>query len=97
MRPVHLMDLDRATRVLMACVPEQRHTLANRLVTHARTADRYRQRLQVPHPQFGTGTLRSAAQGYPHTSVPNHCDTAYLSCLTIIIQTLLADQTHQSL
>ncbi|MFT6076800.1 MAG: hypothetical protein ACJAZ1_003738 [Yoonia sp.] len=35
-----------------------------RLIAHADTADRYRERLRKPHPQFGAGTLMSAAAKY---------------------------------
>ena len=89
MRPVYPSDLDAVARALMACTPTHRRELAIRIIEHADVADRYRRRLGKLHPEFGAGTLSSAAQAYPRTERPDHCTQPYLECLAVVLDALI--------
>lgn len=88
MRPIHPTDLDLVTRTLLACDPPHRRDLARRIVSNAETADRYRKRTGRLHPEFGAGTLGSAAQGFPRARALAHCDAPYRHCLLILLEAL---------
>jgi hypothetical protein len=65
MRSIGLADIEVAARVLM-CVPSaQQANVIRQLLSDAHVADKYRKRLRRMHPQFGTGSLMSAAQAHP--------------------------------
>lgn len=91
MRPVHLADLDAATRVVMAAAEADRALVAAELVRAADIADRFRKRLGKAHPDFGTGTLTSATAGWPRAPVLR-IDKTYRICLSAVIRAL----QHQS-
>ncbi|MGJ8622175.1 MAG: DUF7742 family protein [Yoonia sp.] len=56
-----MADIEMAARVLIECAPSARAGMVKTLLSEAHIADEYRKRLRKPHPQFGTGTLMSAA------------------------------------
>ncbi|WP_342071270.1 hypothetical protein [Yoonia algicola] len=61
MRPLHLADIETATRAL-ALIPEDRRAAVMRdMIAKADLADRYRLAHGRPHPHFGTGALMSCA------------------------------------
>lgn len=97
MRPIYPGDLDLVTRTLLACDARNRRALAQRIVQQAQTADRYRKRLGKPHPAFGTGSLISAAQGFPRKNASGACNGAYLASLAVLIQTLQSATRDDSL
>lgn len=92
MRPVYLCDLDSVARALLAVPQDARETLAKDVVQQARIADKYRKRIGVAHPDFGTGTLASAAQDLAK-STARSCDADYRFCLAQVL-VALANHNH---
>ena len=88
MRPVHLTDLDIATRVLLAIGEADRMTAACRIVATARIADRYRNRLRRRHPDWGDGTLAAAATAQVSPVAAQRCDRAYLRSLRLLLDAI---------
>jgi hypothetical protein len=95
MRATQLADIEAAARVLMRCRPSLRSDMAAQLVAQAHIADKYRKRLHKPHPEFGTGTLMSAASGYPQSPRLAWVDDQVLDALGAIITALGARKQHQ--
>ena len=85
MRVVHLTDLDLAVRVLLAHPPQTQGCAARRMVSGARVADRYRKRLQRRHPDWGDGSLSSAALAIGRPVPPSPCNASYRRALTWIL------------
>ena len=73
MRPVALADLEVALCAVLAQPQDQRQKTVGALFAAAHAADLHRQTKGQPHPQFGTGTLMSAALQRPISARP----TAY--------------------
>ena len=96
MRPLLPSDLDAAVRALLAAPSDQRPALAVWLLSKAEAADRYRQRCDRPHPDYGTGTLLSLVALGPRAPLPDHCDTAYCSCLAVFLDAVLNRAAAQS-
>lgn len=94
MRPIYPSDLDAVTRALLACDPAHRQGLALRIVAQAEIADRYRKRLDKLHPEFGAGTLSSAAQAYPRRPRPDYCHPVYLDCMATLLAVLTTRDAH---
>ena len=88
MRPVHLTDLDIATRVLLAIGEPDRAATARRIVGTARVADRYRKRLGRRHPVWGDGTLAAAALAESKPVVPRPCDRAFRLTLRLLLEAI---------
>ncbi len=65
MRALTWGDLGAALATVMAAPPDARAALAQRIVSEADTADRWRKRLRRAHPCYGLGSLMTAAQGHP--------------------------------
>jgi hypothetical protein len=61
MRPLHLADIETATRVLALIPAEGRAAVMRDMIAKADLADEYRLAHGRPHPLFGTGTLMSCA------------------------------------
>lgn len=95
MRAVQLADIEAAARVLLKRDRCERNTTMASLCNHARIADRYRKRLGVPHPDFGTGTLMSAAAGFQAAPRPPRCNLDYLECIGIVVAFLSERATNQ--
>jgi hypothetical protein len=95
MRPLLPGDMDYAVRALMAVPSPQRPALALQLIAEADTADRYRKRLHCVHPQFGNGSVMSAASGHRLAQLTDWCDTAYCQALATFLDAVLnRPQTH---
>ncbi|MBN7785262.1 hypothetical protein JYP51_10045 [Ponticoccus gilvus] len=90
MRPVLPGDVSAAARALLAVAPEGRAALAQRLLTEAAAADRYRRRFRRAHPDWGNGTLRAAALAHPVAAEPRLDDRDHLDCQFLVIEALLA-------
>lgn len=88
MRPISIVDIEVAARVLL-CVPPNGHAdLMAELLQRADIADRYRKRLGRRHPVFGSGTLMSAAQNYPQSGRPAFIRKEMLQALSSVINAL---------
>lgn len=85
MRPLLPGDLDCAVAVVMAQPPETRARVAARLLEQADLADRYRKRLGRAHPVFGTGSLMSAALGWPDQPKVRGFDGSYCAALIVVL------------
>ena len=92
MRPVQLADLEIAARVLATLPASARPELIAQLCTQAKVADLYRKISGKAHPQFGTGTLMSAAS--KHALAPRNalCDRDFLASLAALCAYLADDQ-----
>ena len=85
MRPLLPGDLDCAVAVVMAQPPEDRPRVAAQLLAQADVADRYRKRLGRAHPVFGTGSLMSAALGWPDAPRGGVYDASYCVALIVVL------------
>lgn len=95
MRPISFADLEVALRVLLSVDEGQRECTMATLIEHAHVADRYRKSLGRPHPEFGSGTLMSAAQGFDMQSRSAYLATEELDAVAVIVKALLARRSHQ--
>lgn len=95
MRPVQIYDLLSVARVLLVLPEGQRRIVSRRIVMAADVADRFRKRTGRAHPDFGTGTLQSAAQGYRQASEPPNCNKAFRICLGLVLDALAARDLYQ--
>lgn len=95
MRPVSFADIEVAVRVLICVPPQARAKAMADLLDRADVADRYRKRVGRRHPQFGSGTLMSAAQNQPVASRPAFLDKDAHDALFCIINALNKNTTHQ--
>jgi hypothetical protein len=85
MRPLLPGDLDCAVAVVMAQPPEARAGVAAELLAQADLADRFRKRLGRAHPVYGTGSLMSAALGWPDAPRGRVHDTSYCAALIVVL------------
>lgn len=92
MRPLQPADLEAAVRALLAAAPERRGALAAQIVKDAQMADRYRKRLGRAHPDWGTGTLMSAAARHVAAARPDRLHRTALQAYATLIDAIL----HQS-
>ncbi len=90
MRPVLINDLTTAARTLLAADPSRRGPVMAQIVQNAKTADLYRKRVGRGHRLYGNGSLASACQPYAQAPLPPRCDAQYLSCLSVVISSLVA-------
>lgn len=84
MRAVQLADLEIAARVVATLPAHERHNLIKQLCDQADAADRVRNASGKPHPQFGNGTLMSAAFKHPMTARNALCDKDFLTSLAAL-------------
>jgi len=95
-RPVQIYDLTCLARVLLRLPEGQRRVVSRRIVMAADVADRFRKRTGRAHPDFGTGTLQSAAQKYLQAEEPPSCNAPFRSCLALVLEALAArDRYHK--
>ena len=85
MRPLMPGDLDSAVAVIMCQPPEDRMRVAARLLSEADIADRYRKRVGRAHPQFGSGSLMSAAMGWSAGANSRVYDASYCAALIVVL------------
>ena len=78
-------DLDCAVAVVMRQPPEARAGVAARLLEEADVADRYRKRLGRAHPAYGSGSLMSAALGWPDGPRGRVYDASYCAALIVVL------------
>ncbi len=97
MRPVHLADIEVAARVLLMFDKMDRSRVASELISRANMADRFRKRLGRMHPNFGVGTLMSAAASYPIAPRSSRFAQDELRAIATVINSLLVNTRDQSL
>lgn len=90
MRPLMPGDLDCAVAVVMRQSPEDRADVAERLLFEADVADRYRKRLGRAHPVYGSGSLMSAALGWPCGAGGRVYDASYCAALIVVLTAVQA-------
>ncbi|PUB13120.1 DUF7742 family protein [Yoonia sediminilitoris] len=95
MRPVQFADIEIAARVLRRAPADRRASIIGQILQDADTADRYRKRLRRLHPQYGDGSLMSAALRHDKAPRPASCDALHLRCIAQIVQELLVSEPHQ--
>ena len=94
MRPVTLADLETAHRVVMSAPVAARADLARQLLKQAEMADVHRLRTGDLHPDFGSGTLQSAAQGWPMAPRAAAFDQEALAVFVLLISQIVDLPTH---
>ena len=97
MRSVMLDDLTVAARALLAVPEAERAALADKLVTHARRADRYRRIRGRVHPKWGGGSVMAAAMAEPRARVLDLDTGEGLRALSEILAALLRAQPEAQL
>jgi len=88
MRAVALADIEAALRVLLLHEPAVQPRIATRLIDQAHCGDKYRKRLGKPHPQFGSGTLMSAASKHARAARPTRYDAPTIAALKTLLDAL---------
>ena len=97
MRPVQIYDLTCVARVLLDLPEGQRRVVSRRIVMAADVADRFRKKTGQIHPDFGTGTLQSAAQNYSQASEPPSCNAPFRACLMMVLEALMARDLYHKM
>lgn len=97
MRPVLLADVETAVRVLLFYPTHQYPQLVRMLLKQADEGDQYRREFGVPHPEFGSGTLMSAAFMHPLAARPPHLDVTACTAFCCIMNALREKQHDQDL
>lgn len=90
MRPVTLIDLETAVRVLLAEPRHARAAVARRLIAAADDGDAHRRQTGRSHPRFGCGTLTSAAFQRALAARPAAYDSDALDALGHVVRALAA-------
>lgn len=85
MRPVLISDLVHAARVLLQVQKTSRVGFTERLIREADWADRFRKHLGRIHPEWGDGTLSSAAARYPKAAEQNIDNLEFSKCLSTVL------------
>ena len=94
MRPVQVYDLTSVARVLLALPEGQRRVVSRRIVMAADVADRFRKKTGRAHPDFGTGTLQSAARGYRQAVEQASFNAPFRACLSLVLDALAARDVY---
>ena len=94
MRPISLADLEVALRMVLAVPEHARADAARRLLAEAEAGEVHRNATGLAHPEFGSGTLMSAALRHPLAPRPAAYDRRVLSVLSILINAIDARGIH---
>ncbi|GGG64206.1 hypothetical protein GCM10011415_08420 [Salipiger pallidus] len=94
MRPVLPGDVSAAACALLLERSGQRWQVARKMVCEADAADRYRRRIGRTHPQWGNGTLRSAALARGTGPERRLDDPEYIDCLILVLEALRRRAGH---
>ncbi|KUJ80757.1 hypothetical protein AVO45_06925 [Ruegeria marisrubri] len=89
MRPVLHGDVSSAARALLWAPPDEREGLCLRMIEEAEAADRHVIATGRVHPQFGNGSLMSAARKRPLADEPSFDDLHYCSCFEMVLRLLI--------
>lgn len=89
MRPLHLSDLHRVVRTLLAIPHDKRADLLARLMHAAQLAGAHHAATGRQHPKYGSGALGDACQAFAQAPTPDWCDGAYLEALHLVVTALI--------
>ncbi|WP_171052661.1 hypothetical protein [Ruegeria sediminis] len=89
MRPLLHGDVSSAARVLLGVPPAERDLLCRRMITEAEIADRHVAATGRLHPDFGNGSLMSAARRRALADEPGFDDPHYCSCFELVLRHLI--------
>lgn len=95
MRPVQMADIEAAARAICAVAADERAALASEIYFRADVADRYRKRLRQVHPEYGTGSLMSAAAHFRQIPRPDYMGVNYLDAIVIMSSKLRSEIGNQ--
>lgn len=91
MRPVLHSEIEIAARALLAVEEGERPERMALILAMAGEADRHRLRTGRYHPEYGNGTLASAARRLPAAPARATCDVDYLDALALAARMLARD------
>jgi hypothetical protein len=89
MRPVLAVDLICAGRAVLRAHPDAQDVLARRLIETACVADDYRLAEGVAHPEFGDGTLASAARHAGLVPEPQVGNVRFARALICVLEAVI--------
>ncbi|MEJ2000205.1 MAG: hypothetical protein P8X77_02260 [Maritimibacter sp.] len=92
MRPVLPGDVIQAALALLAAPDPARVGLIRQMLDEAGQADAFRQSTGRAHPDFGTGSLMSAAMTRPRAREPYWDDPDYARCLVMVLQVVTGER-----
>lgn len=95
MRPVLHGDVSSAARALLRAPPAEREGLCLRMIEEAEIADRHVTATGRVHPQFGNGSLMSAARKRPLADEPGFDDLHYCSCFEMVLRLLIQSRLNR--
>jgi len=90
MRPVLHSDVTALARAIYLVPDARRPALCSRLLAQAEAADRHRKATGRLHPEWGDGTLMTAARTAPQADEPSFDDLEYCTCFELVLSTLIA-------
>ncbi len=90
MRPALQGDVTAAALALLAAPPPARGALLARMLHEADAADAHRLATGRAHPDWGTGSLMSAAMKRPRAPEPFLDEPDYASCQALVFTALAA-------
>ena len=89
MRPIFHGDVVAAARTLYEVEDSLRDRTLDSLLIDARNGDSYRKRTGQAHPEWGDGSLMSAALLRRPRAEPPLSDTRYCQCLAAVFERLV--------
>lgn len=89
-RPVLPGDISTAARALLAVTPCARARLCSEIFTGAQIACAYVEETRQLHPQWGDGTLNSAARRFELADEPSYDTPDYLASTQLVLEALSA-------
>lgn len=95
MRPIQMADIEAAARAICAVAAGERAARARDICFRADVADRYRKRMGRPHPEYGTGSVMSAAAYFQQVSRPDYMGADYVDAILAISSALRSSMSNQ--
>jgi hypothetical protein len=89
MRPVLHGDISNAARALLSVPEGLRAALCERMIFESEAADSYVSRVGRLHPQWGNGSLMSAARKRILADEPTFDDVDYCACFEMVLRRLI--------
>lgn len=96
MRPVLHGDVSAAARALLAVPQRSRRSLCIKMVAEAELADLHVQRTGRLHPDYGNGSLMTAARTRVLADEPSFDDPNYCQCFGMVLRQLIRHQARKT-